>query len=124
MVADDNAVNRMVLSRLLEADGHKVVTMSNGREVLDYLPGHVVSVIMMDLQMPVMDGVTAVRKIRAMDGSRSTIPVIAVTANVVHEDPRDLIRSGMTGFLSKPFRQEELRDALQKAMSPNPGGLV
>ena len=124
VVADDNAVNRMVLSRLLEADGHKVVTMSNGREELDYLPDHVVSVIMMDLQMPVMDGVTAVRKIRAMDGSRSTIPVIAVTANVVHEDPRDLIRSGMTGFLSKPFRQEESRDALQKAMSPNPGGLV
>ena len=123
VVADDNAVNRMVLSRLLEADGHKVVAMSNGREVLDYLPDHIVSVIMMDLQMPVMDGVTAVRKIRAMGGSRSTIPVIAVTANVVHEDPEDLIRSGMTGFLSKPFRQEELRDALQKAMSPNPAGL-
>lgn len=124
VVADDNAVNRMVLSRLLEADGHKVVTMSNGREVLDYLPGHIVNVIMMDLQMPVMDGVTAVRKIRSMDGSRSTIPVIAVTANVVHEDPRDLVRSGMTGFLSKPFRQEELREALQKAMSPNPSGLA
>jgi len=124
VVADDNAVNRMVLSRLLEADGHKVVTMSNGREVIDYLPDHVVSVIMMDLQMPVMDGVTAVRKIRAMDGSRSTIPVIAVTANVVHEDPKDLMKSGMTGFLSKPFRQEELRDALQKAMSPNPSGLA
>jgi len=124
VVADDNAVNRMVLSRLLEADGHKVVTMSNGREVLDYLPDHIVNVIMMDLQMPVMDGVTAVRKIRSMDGSRSTIPVIAVTANVVHEDPKDLVRSGMTGFLSKPFRQEELREALQKAMSPNPGGLA
>jgi CheY-like chemotaxis protein len=124
VVADDNAVNRMVLSRFLEADGHKVVSMANGREVLDYLPDHIVSIIMMDLQMPVMDGVTAVRKIRAMGGSRSTIPVIAVTANVVHEDPDDLIRSGMTGFLSKPFRQEELRDALQKAMSPNPSGLA
>lgn len=123
-VADDNAVNRMVLSRLLEADGHKVVTMSNGKEVLDYLPDHDVSVIMMDLQMPVMDGVTAVRKIRAMRGRRSTIPVIAVTANVVHEDPKDLMKSGMTGFLSKPFRQEELREALQKAMSPNPSGLA
>jgi len=123
-VADDNAVNRMVLSRLLEADGHKVVTMSNGKEVLDYLPDHDVNVIMMDLQMPVMDGVTAVRKIRAMRGRRSTIPVIAVTANVVHEDPKDLMKSGMTGFLSKPFRQEELREALQKAMSPNPSGLA
>jgi signal transduction histidine kinase/CheY-like chemotaxis protein len=124
VVADDNVVNRMVLSRLLEADGHKVVTMSNGREVLDYLPDHDVSVIMMDLQMPVMDGVTAVRKIRAMRGRRSTIPVIAVTANVIHEDPKDLIKSGMTGFLSKPFRQEELREALQNAMSPNPAGLA
>ncbi|MEX0964477.1 MAG: ATP-binding protein [Pseudohongiellaceae bacterium] len=124
IVADDNAVNRMVLSRLLEADGHKVVTMSNGSEVLDYLPNHRVNLILMDLQMPVMDGVTAVRKIRSMDGSRSTIPVIAVTANVIHEDPADLIRSGMTGFLSKPFRQEELREALQKAMSPNPTGLA
>ena len=124
VVEDANAVNRMVLSRLLEADGHKVVSMSNGREVLDYLTDHVVGLVMRDLQMPVMDGVTAVRKIRAMGGIRSTIPVIAVTANVVHEDPEDLIKSGMTGFLSKPFRQEELREALQKAMSPNPSGLA
>lgn len=124
VVADDNAVNRMVLSRLLEADGHSVVTMSNGKEVLDYVPDHRVDVIMMDLQMPVMDGVTAVRKIRAMGGGKATIPVVAVTANVVHEDPIDLKRSGMTGFLSKPFRQEELREALQKAMSPNQSGLA
>lgn len=124
VVADDNAVNRMVLSRLLEADGHAVVTLSNGREVLDYLPNHSVDLIMMDLQMPVMDGVTAVRRIRAMQGSRSTIPIVAVTANVVHEDPDELLRSGMTGFLSKPFRQEELREVLMKAMSPNPEGLA
>ncbi len=124
VVADDNAVNRMVLSRLLEADGHSVVTMSNGKEVLDYLPNHIVHVIMMDLQMPVMDGVMAVRKIRAMGGTKSTVPVIAVTANVVYEDPTELKRSGMTGFLSKPFRQEELREALQLAMSPNPSSLA
>ncbi len=123
VVADDNAVNRMVLSRLLEADGHNVVTMSNGKEVLDYLPDHSVDIIMMDLQMPVMDGVTAVRKIRAMGGGKSSIPVIAVTANVVHEDSADLKTSGMTGFLGKPFRQEELREALLLAMSPNPDGL-
>jgi signal transduction histidine kinase/CheY-like chemotaxis protein len=124
VVADDNAINRMVLSRLLEEDGHKVIAMANGREVLDYLPNHPVNLIMMDLQMPVMDGVTAVRKIRAMGGSRSTVPVIAVTANVVHEEPSELIASGMTGFLSKPFRREELREALQKAVSPNPDSLI
>lgn len=124
IVADDNAVNQMVLSRLLEADGHKVVAVSNGKEVIEYLPDHDVDLIMMDLQMPIMDGVTAVRKIRAMRGSRSTIPVIAVTANVIHEDPEDLMASGMTGFLSKPFIREELREALQKAMSPNASALI
>ncbi|PCI80240.1 MAG: hypothetical protein COB20_03390 [SAR86 cluster bacterium] len=124
VVADDNAVNRMVLSRLLEADGHRVVSVSNGKEVIEYLPDHEVDAVMMDLQMPVMDGVTAVRKIRAMRGKRSTIPVIAVTANVVHENRKDLLASGMSGFLSKPFRQEELLEELQKAMSPNPDALV
>lgn len=121
VVADDNAINRMVLSRMLEQDGHKVVAMSNGREVVDYLPDHEVNLILMDLQMPVMDGVAAVRKIRAMPGSRSTIPVIAVTANVVREQPEELLAAGMNGFLSKPFRQSELRAALQQALSADPG---
>ncbi len=123
VVADDNAVNRMILSQMLEQDGHDVVTMSNGKEVVEYLPDHRVSVILMDLQMPVLDGVSALRKIRAMPGIRSKTPVIAVTANVSLENPAELEASGMTGFLSKPFRQEELRDALRKAIAPNPDAL-
>lgn len=123
VVADDNAVNRMILSQMLEQDGHDVVTMSNGKEVVEYLPDHRVSVILMDLQMPVLDGVSALRKIRAMPGIRSKTPVIAVTANVSMENPADLEASGMTGFLSKPFRQSELRDALRKAIAPNPDAL-
>ena len=117
VVADDNAVNRMVLSRLLEDDGHQVVTMSNGKEVVEYLPDHEVDVVLMDLQMPVMDGVTATRKIRAMPGKRADIPIIAVTANVVREKPEELAAEGMNCFLRKPFRQAELREALQKALT-------
>ncbi len=124
VVVDDNAVNRMVLSRLLEVDGHKVVTLANGKEAVEYVQDHSVDIIMMDLQMPVMDGVTATRKIRSLDGSRSTIPIVAVTANVVHEVPEDLFRQGMNGFLSKPFKQEELREVIAMAMSPNPDALV
>lgn len=124
VVADDNAINRMVLSRMLEEDGHKVVTMSNGKEVVEYLPNHNVSVVLMDLQMPVMDGMTALRQIRAMRGSRGTVPVIAVTANVIREQPEDVIATGMNGFLSKPFRQEELRAVLRKAIAPNPSALA
>jgi signal transduction histidine kinase/ActR/RegA family two-component response regulator len=123
VVADDNAVNRMILSQMLEQDGHDVVTMSNGKEVVEYLPDHRVSVILMDLQMPVLDGVSALRKIRAMPGIRSKTPIIAVTANVSMENPAQLLAAGMTGFLSKPFRQSELRDALRKAIAPNPNAL-
>ena len=124
VVADDNAVNKMVLSRLLEVDGHHVVTVSNGKEAFEYLHDHSVDIIMMDLQMPVMDGVTAARKIRALSGPRSKVPIVAVTANVVHESPEDLFEQGMNGFLSKPYRQEELREVLAIAMSPNPDALV
>lgn len=124
IVADDNAVNRMVLSRLLEEDGHSVVTLSNGKEVVEYLAKHEVNLIMMDLQMPVLDGMSAVRKIRAMPGPRSTTPVIAVTAHVIKQHRQEIMDAGMNGFLGKPFRKEELQDALQQAMAPNPAAFA
>lgn len=122
VVADDNAVNRMILCRMLEEDGHDVVTLSNGREVLEYLPNHQVSAVFMDLQMPVMDGVSALKRIRNMDGRRGRTPVIAVTANVVTETKEEMERLGMNGFLTKPFRQAELREVLKHAVRPTPYG--
>ncbi len=122
VVADDNAVNRMILCRMLEEDGHDVVTMSNGREVLEYMPNHEVSAVFMDLQMPVMDGVSALKRIRTMEGKRAKTPVIAVTANVVTETREEMERLGMNGFLTKPFRQVELREVLKQAVKPTPYG--
>jgi len=124
IVADDNAVNRMVLSRLLEEDGHSVVTLANGKEVIEYLANHDVNLILMDLQMPVLDGMSTVRKIRAMPGPRSTIPVIAVTAHVIPQHRQEIMDAGMNAFLGKPFRKEELRDAMQQALAPNPAALA
>lgn len=118
VVADDNAVNRMVLCRMLEEDGHDVVTLSNGREVLDYMGNHEVSAVFMDLQMPVMDGVSATRRIRAMRGIKAKTPVIAVTANVASESPEETAKVGMNGFLKKPFLHTELREVLHKAVRP------
>lgn len=118
VVADDNAVNRMVLCRMLEEDGHEVITLSNGREVLDYMANHEVSAVFMDLQMPVMDGVTAARRIRAMHGIKAKTPVIAVTANVASESPEEAAKVGMNGFLKKPFLHTELREVLHKAVRP------
>lgn len=120
VVADDNAVNRMILCRMLEEDGHDVVTMSNGREVLEYMPNHEVSAVFMDLQMPVMDGVSALKRIRSMQGNRAKTPVIAVTANVITEKKEEMEKMGMDGFLTKPFRHAELRDVLKQAVRPRP----
>lgn len=122
VVADDNAVNRMILCRMLEEDGHDVVTMSNGREVLEYMPNHDVSAVFMDLQMPVMDGVSAMKRIRAMQGRRAKTPVIAVTANVITEKKEEMEKMGMNGFLTKPFRHAELREVLSQAVRPEPYG--
>jgi len=116
VVADDNAVNRMVLCRMLEEDGHRVVTMSNGREVTDYIPKHEVDVVFMDLQMPVMDGVSAFKRIRAMSGKRASTPVIAVTANVLTESQQEMEEIGMNGFLTKPFHLSDLREVLHDAV--------
>jgi signal transduction histidine kinase/ActR/RegA family two-component response regulator len=116
VVADDNAVNRMVLCRMLEEDGHRVVTMSNGREVTDYIPKHEVDVVFIDLQMPVMDGVSAFKRIRAMSGKRASTPVIAVTANVLTESQQEMEEIGMNGFLTKPFHLSDLREVLHDAV--------
>lgn len=118
VVADDNAVNRMVLCRMLEEDGHDVVTLSNGREVIDYMPDHEVSAIFMDLQMPVLDGVSATRRIRSMRGVKGKTPIIAVTANVASESPEAVQTVGMNGFLTKPFLHSDLREVLHKAVRP------
>ena len=123
VVADDNAINLMVLASMLEEDGHHVIPMTNGKDVVEYLPDHKVDMVLMDLQMPVMDGVTAVRKIRAMRGRLATTPVVAVTSNVLREQPQEMLDAGMSAFLAKPFRAEQLREVMLEAMSPNAAGL-
>ncbi|MEQ8954674.1 MAG: ATP-binding protein [Gammaproteobacteria bacterium] len=120
LVADDNAVNRMVLSRLLEEDGHDVVSVSNGKEAVEYYRDHRVDVIMMDLQMPVMDGVSATRKVRSMSYGKSSVPIIAVTANVVTEKPEKFLAAGMNAVLAKPYKKEELRAALAEVVASQP----
>ncbi len=120
LVVDDNAVNRMVLSRMLEEDGHDVVTVANGKEAIEYYRDHKIDVIMMDLQMPVMDGVSATRKIRTMSYGKSSVPIIAVTANVATESPEQILASGLNALLGKPYKKEELRAALAEVIASQP----
>lgn len=120
LIADDNAVNRMVLARLLEKDGHKIVAVNDGQEALDYIKAHEVDAVMMDIQMPIMNGEQAAAEIRELAAPKSTTPIIAITANASNEDAQRLLATNFNGFLSKPFRRESLLEVLaQTAVETN-----
>lgn len=125
LVVDDNAVNRMVLARILEKDNHQVVSVTNGIEATDYASNHELDLILMDIQMPEMDGLTATRTIRQYDmnnGEKNTnTPIIAITANLTESDKNNAIQAGMNGFVSKPFRYEELISVIQNNLRPTQG---
>lgn len=113
LVADDNAVNRMVLSRLLEKDDHSVIAVTNGREAVDYICSHEVDVVLMDIQMPELDGISATREIRKLENGKSNTTVIAITANTSNEEVEKMINAGVNNYVGKPFRYEEIQEALQ-----------
>ena len=120
LVVDDNAVNRMVLSRLLEKDHHQVVAVNDGKQALDYVTSNAMDVILMDIQMPEMDGLTATQMIRASTGPCKDTPIIAITANFNAEDMASAEAAGMDGFVSKPFRYEELLGVLKRTLDAQP----
>lgn len=115
LVADDNAVNRMVLSRLLEKDNHFVVSVTNGLEAVDYVKNQEVDIVLMDVQMPELDGIAATKLIRNLECAKSTIPIIAITANTSSKEIERMIAAGMNDYFAKPFRYEDI----QKVLRPN-----
>lgn len=112
LVVDDNAVNRMVLARILEKDQHDVVSVTDGVQAVDYANSETVDLILMDIQMPNMDGLTATKQIRESKSLNSQTPIIAITANLAQVDREKAAESGMNGFIAKPFRHEELSAAI------------
>lgn len=117
LIADDNAVNCLVLSRILEKDNHNVVVVNTGREALEYVRSNAVDVVLMDIQMPEMNGLEATRAIRELDGECSGIPIIAISANISKEEETRALSAGMNAFVGKPFRYEDLMNKVGAAMN-------
>ena len=111
LVAEDNPVNQRIAAAMLEKLGHSVDVVGNGREAVDaaQLAGY--DVVLMDCQMPEMDGWEATATLRSIPATRR-LPVIAVTASATTEIREACLRAGMDGYLSKPVRVEELRGAI------------
>ncbi|HWN71298.1 MAG TPA: response regulator, partial [Haliangium sp.] len=114
LVAEDNQVNQLVAVRLLGMDGHQCVVAPNGAEALRLLESQPFDAILMDVQMPIMDGFTATREIRRREqGTGRRVPIIAVTASATTEVVATCASSGMDHYLSKPLRLDALRGLLK-----------
>ncbi|MCK6547204.1 ATP-binding protein [Myxococcota bacterium] len=113
LVAEDNSVNQLVVRRMLEMLGHQVTVVGDGAEAVQATANGVFDVVLMDVQMPNVDGVQAVEKIRARERSGAErIPIIALTAHGMAEDRERSLAAGMDAYLTKPISARELATAL------------
>jgi PAS domain S-box-containing protein len=118
LLAEDNLVNQRLISRLLEKMGHSVTVAPNGLEALLLLEREEFDLVAMDMQMPVMDGIEAVQKIR--EGEKKSgrhIPVVAMTANAFEEDKRRCFEAGMDGYVMKPVGAQSIRTEIARVLA-------
>jgi CheY-like chemotaxis protein len=114
LLAEDNPVNQLLATRMLEREGHLVKLVRNGEEAVEAALSGDYDLVLMDVEMPVMDGLEATRRIRAgTNGSGSRLQIVAITANASSGDEARCLEAGMDGFLTKPFTSERLRSALE-----------
>ncbi|MFK7848382.1 MAG: response regulator [Rhodothermales bacterium] len=114
LLVEDNLINQKVALRILAQHGLKADTANNGEEAVEAFKKKHYDLVLMDIQMPVMDGIVATRALRNLKGPNEPY-IIAVTANVTEQDKRNCFEAGMNDFVTKPIRSELLAAAIAKA---------
>lgn len=115
LLVDDNPINRKLAVRLLRGMGHEVAVATNGQEAVDFVQNNNVDLVLMDMQMPVLDGFQATAKIRELQlGTGKRTPIVAMTAHAMPEDKIRCIQAGMDGHVSKPIIKQVLEDTVKK----------
>lgn len=117
LVADDNAANRFVVGKLLEMFGCSCEMVETGEAAVEAVRERRFDLVLMDIKMPVMDGVEAARRIRDLPGTAGRLPIVALTANADERDAQDYLAAGMNGVAQKPVQPEALLNAIRRAMS-------
>src|SRR5574343_658436 len=122
LVAEDHPVNRKFMGVLLEKLGHQVTFAHDGVQALDKARSHHYDIVLMDIHMPEMDGLTCTQHIRALPGPQSQVPIVALTADVMNEAEARAYAAGVNAFISKPVQRDKLESALRHwaLTTPNP----
>jgi signal transduction histidine kinase/CheY-like chemotaxis protein len=114
LVAEDTIINQHVMRGYLEIDGHKVTMVENGALAVQAVQRQRIDVVLMDVNMPEMDGFEATRQIRTLGGERGAVPIIATTAIAMPNEPERCFKAGMNGYVAKPIAPELLVQAISK----------
>jgi CheY-like chemotaxis protein len=123
LVVEDNRINQTIAVKLLERHGFTVQVAANGLEALALSAKNQFQLVLMDVQMPGMDGFDATAAIREMEKTTGAhVPIIAMTAHALKGDRERCLQAGMDGYVSKPIRPNELFTVIEIALAPAPPG--
>jgi len=114
LLAEDNQVNQLLTVAILEKAGHRVDIAGNGIEAVEAVLNRPYDIVLMDIQMPEMDGIQATRRIRALPDGKGRIPIIAITANAMRGDRERLLQAGMNDYVAKPIDRTHLFEVIRR----------
>ena len=117
LVAEDNPVNRKFVGILLERMGYQTTFCENGQLAVEGVQKHEFDLVLMDVHMPVMDGLAATRAIRALHGAVKDIPIIALTADAMNNAQEEALAAGVNFFVTKPVHMAQLQEAIERCLA-------
>jgi CheY-like chemotaxis protein len=117
LVAEDIRINRELVTLLLSADGYAVSTVENGQQAVEAVRRGGIDLVLMDVHMPVMDGLTATRAIRALPGPESSVPIIGLSASSHPSEMGGQMEAGMNGHVAKPIDRAALLESIARHLA-------